>query len=128
MNSPYAMVEEDDVSQPTVSPPARGSWWIAQPVDAQSTRQSPRGCLRPFGIGMVLALSSLTSLADPWVADRKRYTEPTSQALVELTGPRRITLRRARQLALQLLADIERARLQAAHDEACKAFDIEEIG
>lgn len=74
--------------------------------------------------GIVSTLSPISSLTDPWVADRKRYTEPTSRVFVELIGRRRISLHRTRQLALKLLDDIEGARLQAAREEASKAFDV----
>jgi len=36
-------------------------------------------------------------------------------------------LQKARQLALQLLAEMESARFQAADDEARRTFDIEDI-
>lgn len=127
MNSAYAIVQEDDLSQASSASTGSGFWSIPKPVDAQSARKSPHGYLRPLGIVIVLALSPISSLADPWVADRKRYTEPTSRVLVELIGRKRVSLQRARQLALQLLADIESARLQAAYEEARRAFDIEDI-
>lgn len=127
MNNAYEMAQEDELSQAGFANTASGSWSIRNLAATQSACKSPHGYLRPLGIGLVLALSPLTSLADPWVANRKRYTEPTARVLVEFLRRRRISLHKARQLALQLLAEMESARFQAADDEARRTFDIEDI-
>jgi len=127
VNSAYGIVQEDKISQAGFAITASGSWSIRNIAEAQSARKSPHGFLRPLGLGLVLALSPLTSLADPWVSDRKRYTEPTTPVLVERLRRRRISLQKARQLALQLLEEMEAARFQVADDEARSSFDLEDI-
>ena len=126
MNDTYALDEEDRFSQSTLTNTASGPWSIENLCETQTARKSPQGYLRPLGIGLVLALSTMTSVADPWVADRKRYSEPTSYILIGSVGHRRISLQEARRLAFWLMAETEAARLRAAEREARRAFDIED--
>lgn len=104
---------------------ASGPWTPTAGVDQRPDRKSPQGFFRPIGIGLSFALSPLTSVADPWILERRRQSQPTAYVLIESAGRRRISLREARQLALQLMADIEAARLRAAEEEARRTFDLE---
>lgn len=127
MNNTYAVTQQDRFSEATFDNTASGPWSVKSVPEAKTARKPLDGCLRPLGFGLVLALSTMTSVVDPWVAYRKQYSEPTSYILIGSVGHGRISLREARQLAFWVMAETEAARLRAAEREARRAFDIEDI-
>lgn len=127
MSSGYTIPGVADFPQVASVDTASGPWAVDKLPEPQTGRKAPRGGLRPFGIGVLVALSSLTSGPDPWVIERGRQTSSTGYVLIETAGRRRISLREARQLALQLMVERETARLLAAEDEARRAFNLEDI-
>ena len=104
---------------------ATGEWSIEEPTEPHSSQNVLRGFLWPIGIGAMLALSSVTSVPDPWIVKQHRRTQPTVQIVLEVSGRRRLSRREARAIALHLLERMEMARLEAATDEARRAIPLE---
>ena len=126
MSSTYTTRILGDLPEAISTDTASGPWSVKTVFGAQTARMPPRSCLRPLWIGLVIAVSPLTSVADPWSIEYQRQTQPTARVFMESVGRRRISRREARMLALHFMEEMEAARLRAAEDEARRAFPLEE--
>lgn len=97
-----------------------GPWSTMTGPDSRAVQKPPRGYLRPFGIGLIIALSPITAVADPWVSEPRRQTQPTAFVLIHSIGRRRITRAEALRLAQEILERAERERLRSADWEAAR--------
>jgi len=123
VSSPYSvgdagLPDEDQV-------PATGDWTYGTKRAGRYSSNGSKQSLQAAGIAFVLALSPLTSVADPWFAERKREATASFAVLVYPYPRRRITLADARNLALQILAAAEAERHRIVEDEALRAFPLE---
>lgn len=99
--------------------------WLRQADTSMELTSRPtpiRGFLRPFGIGVVMALSPLTAVADPWVVEPRRQSQPTAFVLVH-TSRRRISRAEALRVAMEILRKAEQERLDLADWEAERGID-----
>jgi hypothetical protein len=74
-------------------------------------------------MSLAFALSPLTSVADPWIVERRRQSQPTAFMLIESIGRRRITRAEALRLTMEILERAERERLWSADWEAARGAD-----
>ena len=127
MISTYVMSTSELLAQGAFTHTSSGPWSVNAIPEAQTPRRTPRGYLRPIGVLLMIALSPLTSVPDPWVIERRRLTPTTAHVWTAVLARRRISLREAREMALHLMAEIEEARLWTADQEARRTFDLEDL-
>jgi len=123
VNSPYSVGDAGLPDEHQI--PATGDWTYGVKRVGRTNRDRTIQPLQAAGIAFVLALSPLTSVADPWFAERKREATASFAVLVHPYPRRRITLADARKLALQILAAAEAERRSIVEDEALRAFPLE---
>jgi hypothetical protein len=126
VNSLYTTQTVGDLPEAISTDTATGPWSAKTTFESRARAMSPRSSLRPIWISIVLAFSPLTSVADPWLIERRHQTQPTAHVFMEFVGRRRVSRHEARILALRFMERMEAARLQAAEDEARRAFLLEE--
>ena len=75
---------------------------------------------------VIAATSSMSSCPDPWIESQQQRAQSTMAGAFEPFSRRRITLREARMLALEILYRAEEGRARAAQAEAERGIDWEE--
>ncbi|GMU34073.1 MAG: hypothetical protein AMXMBFR20_19450 [Planctomycetia bacterium] len=122
MNSAYTISTD---KEPTIlfADTASGPWSPGGATELRPARKSHQGLLRPIGMSLAFALSPLTSVADPWIVERRRQSQPTAFMLIESIGRRRITRAEALRLTMEILERAERERLWSADWEAARGAD-----
>jgi hypothetical protein len=85
-------------------------------------RTSPRPLATFVVLSLTLGLSPLTSVADPWLDERRRR-DSTVTVVIPSGGPQVITRSQALQLAREILLQAEARRLEAARWEAERGID-----
>lgn len=108
----------------SVDSPPQSRLLITDTVEWRGLSDRPRassGCgfLRPLGISVVMALSPLTALADPWMIEPRRQTQPTAIVVVH-TSKRRISRAEALRIARDILRRAELERAALAEEEASR--------
>lgn len=79
------------------------------------------------GLAFSVAVSAVTAMPDPWLLEGRRRDAVVTMSIYQEAIVRFISLQEARQLALQLMAEIETARLDTAKREARRALELEDI-
>lgn len=127
MNSTLNIPSVSDAPNAVFTATTSGPWSAMTGRDSRAVQKPPRGYLRPFGIGLIIALSPITAVADPWVAEPRRQTQPTAFVPIQSMGRRRITRAEALRLAQEILERAERERLRSADWEAARGADWGEV-
>jgi hypothetical protein len=105
-----------------------GNWAFGEPPTGgnghrPAVRHRP---LRQLAGAALLAVSSLTSTADPWVEQQQERSRVTTATASRSFPKRRISPAEARQIALDILYRAEQRREQAARYEAACGINWEE--
>jgi len=116
VNSSFNMSTVDDATGVVFT----SASWPDAPSESRVIQKPPRSFLWPGVIGLIMAVTSITAVADPWSIEQRRQTQPTSFVLVQSVGRRRITRAEALRLAQEILARAERERLENADWEAAR--------
>lgn len=82
--------------------------------------------VRAIGRGVNISMPSTSSGIDPWFDDRRHQTSLAYISIVSTTFRRRISIKEAREIALQILRQAEEERLQIADYEAQRGMAWEE--
>jgi len=78
-------------------------------------------------LALLLALSSMSSAPDAWFLTQQQRSTSTMSSTFRTSSRRRVTLREARRLALEVLYRAEAERAVAAQAEAERGIDWEEV-
>lgn len=80
--------------------------------------------LRASGLGIIMAFSPVTTGLDPWLNDRKNQVNLSQSFVFRPIIRQKISLIAARKLALDILYQAERERINAAEAEARISMEI----
>lgn len=107
-----------------------GNWTFGDATSVDANRKLillPGTLKRIAGLTLVLAVSSLTSVVDPWTEQRLERSPVTVAAGLRPFAKRRVSAAEARRIVLDILYRTEERRQQAVREEATHGIDWEEI-
>lgn len=96
---------------------------VSRPTDARAPAHASQGLLgviRATGAAFVIAISTSTRGIDPWAKDLRG--DSSTRIPIVVTMPRRITMKQARELALEIMAAAEASRARYAEEEAARGI------
>jgi hypothetical protein len=105
-------------------------------VEEYAFEIEPKSCVRltlgqkmllPAGVLLAAFSSVVSSGMDPWITNQSEQIYATHASYFVPISRRRITLRRAREIALRILEQAEKERLQTAEEEAQRGINWEEL-
>ncbi len=100
--------------------------WALDPPPTSSSPLRPGAALRHLGaLAVLFALSTLTSIQDPWLHERQRHAQSSVSNPFGPIRPRRLSVVQARRVALEVLRRAEQERLRVAQEEADRGIDWE---
>lgn len=112
---------------PEIDTVASGLWsesFVTRPEIYRMT--GPPGHV--VNMALAIVVCTATAVQDDWFSERRgRDVTTASWGVSEGLPGKPISIREARRLALQLMEEVEAARLQAAENEARHTFDLEDI-
>lgn len=76
---------------------------------------------------MLLVVSSMTAVADPWCETQHHRSQLTMSSTLQTSSRRRIMRREALKLADDIMRRAEEGRMKAAEEEANRQFDLESL-
>jgi len=86
-----------------------------------------RSCQRLRFCAMLLAVSSMTAVPDPWCETQHQRSQLTMSSTLQTISRRRITPLEARKMALEILYRAEKERADVAQAEAERGVSWEEV-
>ena len=114
-NRGIGLLQEDVV-------PASGRWSVSTDIDQRAHWSIPAS-LHKAGLGIVLAISTVTCGTDPWFVDRRRIVPFTRSALFEAVRGRRVNMQEARKIAIRIILHAEETRRRYAEEESQLGID-----
>lgn len=104
---------------------ATGEWAFDWAVAPSLTLKPTRTMWHLAGLAVLLAVSSLTSIPDPWLEGAQQRAQSSVGNVFDAVRPRRISIAQARRIALDALRRAEQERLRVAQREAERGIDWE---
>jgi hypothetical protein len=98
------------------------SIFVNQPMVTGSRAFS---ALRASSLALIMAFSPVTTGLDPWWNDRRSHENLSQGFVFRPIVRQRVSLLAARKLALEILYQAERERLNAAEEDAWRSAEIE---
>ena len=105
---------------------ATGEWAFDWAVAPSLTVKPTRTRWHLAGLAVILAVSSLTSVPDPWLEGAQQRAQFSVGNGFDAVRPRRISIAQARRVALDALRRAEQERLRMAQEEADRGIDWED--
>lgn len=104
---------------------ATGEWAFDGAFGPRLTVEPTRTMWHLAGLAVILAVSSLTSVSDPWFEGAQQRAQSSVGNGFDAVRPRRISIAQARRVALDALRRAEQERLRMAQEEAERGIDWE---
>lgn len=106
---------------------ATGRWAFDLTPRTGPTVRSPLLPRRLAGCLVLLAVSSFTSIADPWLDERRHRAQSSTLGVLRQPSRRRLSVAEARQMAMEVLYRAEEERAILASEEARRGINWEEV-